>query len=947
MAGAKSFVEIQPLRDARNNRGYFADDGLPVARGVTTTRDPATGAVIATRPDPDSAFGANYINERLARQRVLDANPYYRFIRQVAGNHTLETLIDETAISQETSERIRLAKAQLHRQQQRSQDSSAEQERIRKLREQADAERDARDTLVGKKARFETASASFVAAMRAINNVIGDGIVDAGNTYETLFDRFTRVGCARYGAGGYRKTLLEARSIAEQMHQQTLARDEFKLDDAAARAAAAALGANDDAQKAAVEANKQLKTRAEQLRKSMPQTSLAALLWSTLLVVSQNSALLERIRTCGSGALFADAGALYNNASATGSKMANAMAAASTCVPAVASMMHGGANLYVDDLVTLANLVFDNEQSNATFVDGAVTVPANRLGTDNLLLMNEVSHYFWAHINKMLERANSQQAPLAKPTRRALAAPRGGPTTRVIGGIEVVFEVTDEDARLAAQGEELAGVPQEKLAGARRTLHINSDQARSLGVLVELLQPMLALVYPMLFYANEALFDDGYDVEAFAGGFSANALYMFEQVPRADGDVLAGHHLAFIGVLNLADTIVRASVRGTVVRKEDVGTLLVQDMPRQMGGPLVVVPPDPGVMRTAMNQVMTISTDARTTYNRRVVDRYLRRERALDGFAQYATTGDDIQAIDPLTVNELALLKRYSELAARNTPGTTRAAVGVSDDAAAAGSLRADKAAFVAAENAAMSVFASARPVALPVGARENDIDKFANALTTSQRYLFWQAKRTSGGNDRLRRVNRRIAQHDERGTQLEQDWALLHSRTQEWIKRTAAENAADIEAILKGDRMVEFVPTASVAMSPLNSGVIILSTLAVSAIADAYAYVGEFMPCITAAYTDSDDLVESEDYYIPFARLMRVQMRLTDAEDPPAYLLDKTESRARVSRKSALNSLRTVARADPRVVHYQDARCTCFGLGSTAGSGRIMLGAPSQRRGL
>ena len=922
MAGGRSFVEIQELRDARNNRGYYADDGLPVPRGVHTTTSAVTGAVTVTGPDANSAFGTNYINERLARQRVLDANPYYRFIRQVASGQTLETLIDEAAISQETSERIRLAKAQLHRQQQRSQDSSAEQERIRKLREQSDAERDEHDNLKAKKQRFETARASFIDAMKEINSVVGDGIVDAGNTYQSLFDRFTRVGCARYGAGGYRKTLLEARSIAEQMHQRTLAADEFKLSDAQVRAALVARE-TENVIATAIARNNELKSRADQLRKSMPKSSLAALLWATLLVVSQNSALLERIRMCGGGgALFAaGAGALYNNVAATGSKTASAMAA---CVPDVGggASLHGGANLYVDDLIALANLVFDNDQTDDA-----------RRGTNNLLLVSELSQLLWAHVNKMLERAGSKQAPLDKPSKRPPAPPQGGAQRRVIAGLDIVFEVSDEDARLAAQGEELAGVPQEKLAEARSTLYVNTDQARSLDVLVELLQPMLALCYPMLFYANEALFDDGFDVEAFAGGFSENALYIFERVPRAAA--LAGSHLAFVGILNLSDAIIRASVRQTALRKEDVGALLEQGLPSIAD-----------VMAPAMLNVMTVSNDTRRAYNKRVVDRLLRRERALDAFAQYAALGDEIQALDAFTATELALLKRYIELAGKHTPGTTRASSGTGA-AAADAALLTDKQAFVAAENAAMGVFVNARPVALPaVGVREEDIDKFKDALSTSQRFLFHQAK--TPANERMRRLNRRIAEHGERAAQLQQDWRALHDRQQEWIKRTAAENAADIEAILKGDRMVEFVPTASVAMAPLNSGVIILTTLAVSAIADAYDYLSEFVPCITSvAYTDSDDLVESDTYYVAFARLMRVQMRLTDAEFPDTYRPDKTEQRSRLSRKSALNSLRALARADPRISHFQDARCTCFGLGSTAGSGRIMPASQMQRRGL
>jgi len=864
MAGARSIVEIDDLRQARNERGYYADDGLPVARGARTS---ASGVVVG---DPESAYGEKYINERLVRQRMLDANPFYRFVRQVAGNMSLELLVDESAISQETSERIRLAKAQLHRQQQRSQDSLIEQERTKQLRKQADEERDAHDDLLAKRDRFENARERLVMSMNQINTLVAVNIGPVVlHDNRTKFDRFTRVTVARYGAGGYRRSLLEARSIVEQLHGATYTRNTAN-------------------------------PISEQLRKSMPQSSFGALLWATLFIVAQNSRLVERIRTCGGGALFASADCLYNTENASGSKLAEAMLA-SACVPVGSPNLHGGANLYADDLTALARLVFDNEQTDAA-----------RLGTDDLLLMNKLSQYLWLHVNKMLARAGSKQAPLERPTRTVAVArnANAGRTQKTVAGIVINFEVSDTDARIAASGEQVDGVPQEKLAAARRELYTNTDQARSLGVIIELLQPMLTLCYPMLFYANESTLDDGYDPEAFAGGYTENALYLLQTMPRNNVLLNADNNLAFIALLRFSESIVQASIASKAVRFEDGAALL------ELADPIYEAE-----LLEAFESVLTVSDDAGRNYHRRGVDRWLRRQRALDAFAQFATLGSELRVLEAFTDNELALLRRYNEQAKLHTPGTTR-----------------DKKTFVPAEDAAMSVFANSRPLSVPGGSVLTGIDNYDRWLTLSQRYVYLLATTGVLADNRLRRLSERIALHAERAEQFEADWNELRARTQEWVRRTAERNAADIEAILRGDTQVEYVASANVAMAPINSGVIILSTLAVSAIADSFQYLLDYVPCVTATYTDSDDLIESDLYYVAFARLVRVQMRLTDAENPSTYRADKTEERTRVSRQSALNTVRSIARSDSAVSHYADARCTCFGLGSTAGSGRAQL---------
>jgi RNase H-fold protein (predicted Holliday junction resolvase) len=872
MAGERSIIEVPELRRKRLNEGYYGDDGLPVPRGV---KDDGTA-------DPDSAYGQKYIDDRILRERILEKEPYYRFFVSVAGKKALEKFIDEGASSAETAARIRQAKLQFGEARRNRIDSAGEQARLKSLDDQAEAAASEADRLAEARDRFDTARKVFVESMRKVNDSYAPSIPDRTPTHEGIFDWFTRVACARYGAGGYRKTSTEVSNIADILHQSTLTEMVGNPADAA---------------------------NAKQLQQAMPISSTLALYWSALFIVSQNSILLERLRACAIGNLFPDQSADYNQPTPVpvlpaggarrrrGGDEDDDVDDGDICKGADRNM-NSGASVYADDIVALANLVFDNAQS-----------VGDLLGTNNLLTLEQISQLFWAHVNKMLERAKSKQPALAKPTNVTdQQPPRGGSTTKVVSGIEVQFEISDEDARVAAAGEEVEGVSQELLAAARRKFYRNQDRARSAQVLVELLRPMFLVCFPAFFYANEATFDDGYDIEAFAGGYTGNSLQVFSE------GVNNPSHLALVALFTLSDVVVRYSVIGRQpVRKADANQLLS-------------IPAPPAPLLNALDRVMTLSDDVRNTYLRRVTGRLLRRLRVIEAFAQYAIHGSAINVVDAFTKSELEALTRYSELAVKNMPATTR-----------------NKKEFVPAENNAASIFASSKPISadrLPVltddftRLRLAEIAKLTQ-LTQSERYLYVSANRNY--DRRLNTFNNRVIDLRRRAQELRDEWRLLHDRMLDIERRTEAEHDATIEKILRS-KEIEYTPTGSVAMNPLNSGVLILTKLAKAALRDAFQHVSEYIPCILTAYPTDDDLVESDDYYVVFARLVRIELRTANTDDPDIYLPDATEARTKVARKSALNSLRSIARDDRAVHHYEDARCTCFGFGQRAGSGRSGL---------
>ena len=362
-AGAREIVQMEPLRKKRREEGYYADDGYAVARGVRQKPGAAAGVV---EEDPDSPFSSKFIDDYIDREKLLRSDPVYRFLQSVVARSAITTLIDETAMTAATAERIRQAKAEFQRQRRVLVDSPAEQERLKRARDQLDAASAELTSLQGELTLFEAAKARIVAAFERINNAppsIEPIAFSFTLTYNDLFDYFTKAACARYGAGGYRRSLIETRSIAEIVHGDALRRG--------------TVGPNQNT-----------------LQKAMPSTSYAALLWSALFIIAKNAALLERLRECG-GVLFREPTAEYNQ---VGGAALGSVATAACFAGSPGA--HAGASAYASDLVALANLVFDDDN------------PA----TENLLIESRISQLLWAHINKMITRAKLSAAPLDRPT---------------------------------------------------------------------------------------------------------------------------------------------------------------------------------------------------------------------------------------------------------------------------------------------------------------------------------------------------------------------------------------------------------------------------------------------------------------------------------------------------------------------------------------------------
>ena len=271
----ETFMEVPQLKTKRRREGILPDDG-------SERREDMDGAAVR------ALYGSQWLDEAIARQKILDANPHYRFAFTVAGGHNsvLKTFIKESEISREARTRVNEAIKALVEKRRTQQDTSGEQARAQALRTQIDklhAESQALET------SWQALDHARKCLKQALNSLTTPNkfrlILDAPNTrrvYQDIFDRTTRSLVARFGASGF--------EFGADLFKTVL--QEFNV------AALAAPPAGHDP------------LIVLRVKNDTPNASLLALYWTTLMAVFNNAGLLEVI---GARKLFPDKSAYGQN----------------------------------------------------------------------------------------------------------------------------------------------------------------------------------------------------------------------------------------------------------------------------------------------------------------------------------------------------------------------------------------------------------------------------------------------------------------------------------------------------------------------------------------------------------------------------------------------------------------------------------------------------------
>ena len=520
--------------------------------------------------------------------------------------------------------------------------------------------------------------------------------------------------------------------------------------------------------------------------------------------------------------------------------------------------------LFAHDLVTLANLM--------------------RVGAaaDNLLLFDNITFLFYAHLNKMRRRGALLDEPeLQRPQPPATPSATRSRTVR-LNERDIIFDLGDDEFEALAEGEPRRLYSQDELRRIQTTLAPNQSQADTPALIESILRPMMSVWSARLFYDRD--FDAGADFQAFAGTTQLGAIRFV---------LLAGvraHPLVSV-VIATAAMLVRsfaAAERNRVVVNDLLQSMIEVDESLKKTIDLIVGP----AFSAAEVQIEAYKKVAR--------GRLIRTSSVLLCFAKFAIARADANLpLDGIDKEREEQLRRY--VAASLQAG---ARLGGTKDST-----------FAAIEDAAYNVFSNtllARGVEIVL---QIDVHRLLFAVSQQKFYNLAVTDKTDA------ELNSR--QIKAIGTLAREAKALDDLRTLRDKQLKAIDDVMHQE--LANILEEEYLPTAQSALSPLNSGVLFFSGLMMGALSAAYTTLRQTIPCVAAVYDSHNALIESDNYWELFAALVQAQVRLIDARNPTTYRPVINEPRARLQVRSALDAIRWAARSDRSIRHL--ATCSCRGL--------------------
>lgn len=826
-----TFTAIRPLQRRRKREGILPDDG-------SDRREDKAG-------DIHALYGRAWLQEAVARQRLLNASVIYQFARKVSGgsNLTIETFLKESEISRVTRERIAQATQALIKRRQDQQDTRGEQERAKDLHKQVEELRTENDKIV-------TDQSAIVAAQQCINSALFHVnekrlsfatpvrfIVVDDPRYATLFDSVTRSIVARFGPNQFDKSLILFKTVVQGLHGRLLAANRGDAD------------------------------YRERINADMPRSSELALYWSVLMAIYLKADLLERVAQNSKDKFPANSEYAKNP------------------------------EQYAADLRSLGTLLF--------------TRPASP-PTDNLLTLDEITIFFWMMLNTMIKRSsdNPASAPeLGRPLRTDLGqggVGAAGARRReiIVNDIPVTIDIPDEDLRAAVLGQDVFGVDRDKLATFRSKLYKNVDQARTAELINKILDPMLRAVWPFVFYTKYPL-NTGLDEEAFAGGYygEGRTVALFEVLDDPTPALTS-----FIGLAAFATYVFDFALKGKFQNNNWV--FLDQN---RFNGIFTEIRADVNLnaaLQQVFGAVFTTSKDTIEDYEKKVLSRYLRKERFLACFAAVAVLRRARGITMGITDTDFAALRAYDTAikAGSGPPGST------------------DDKTFATLEDAAYRAFLSSTSGNAFAGEA-----KRARYLNINLKLSIPQWSAIHDAVDQTTDENyatTKVATNTERINLLGGQEEAIQNRINLWLGRSVNDDVALLKSIIEEGAG----GNPENALSPINTGYLFFTEVYTNALQDAYTLIEDHIPCVARVY-NNDELIESELYQTRYASLVSSVLRLVDARNPKTYRPDRTEQRARLQAISPIDSLRGIARQDRAVRHWPGCGCGVVGAGGSGGN--------------
>jgi hypothetical protein len=760
-------MEVPQLKEKRKKEGILPDDGSRRREDVYDDILPTdTDAVKAHKRSLMALYGREWLDEAVARQRMLDSNPHYRFAFTVAGGHNsvLKTFIKESDISREARDRVGKATAALVERRRGQQDTSGEQARAKSLRADIEKLQTERQDITNNWRSLEFARTCLKQALTRIADPLRIRlkyamVYTAAQFYEEMFDKVTRSLVARFGTRGY--------EFGADLFKTVL--QEFNLD---------------SLQRLTTD-----QPTVDRIKNDMPNSSLLALYWTTLLAIYNNASLLDTIaKEVGERKLFPPK-------SAYGLEP----------------------QLYAKDLRSLAVIVFT----------AAAATPA----TSNLLLFDEITVYMWRMINLMIERSvedKKDAKTLARPTALAGSRPPRSRTI-IVNNIEITLDVADEDLVSSISGQEVFGVDRDKLAEMRAKPYNNIDQPRTAALMTALLEPMFVSVWNSLFYTKRARSDDGLDDEAFAGGYYDNGrvVDLFQPTPGTSSAQRSIIGLAIVAIEMFNSCLTKKQAVAAGIPFDGIIFAATALTRFDTANPDLKAP-----FRTKFATRFDVSADSVKRYENDILGRYLRREKVLACLAQAVLIKRRFGFTQGVSESDFAALQAYVSDVNTNTPGAR------------------NKSEFAVREDAAMRVFDTVTATTAVDDVNEDD-PPFINPaavgiLTDSQSVFVEDALANSAasvyGVELLRRIDERLA------TLSEQE-RLLNERISQWLRTSLADEQGALQQII----MYGAGGSTENALSPINTGFLFFTELYTNALKDAFKWIEDYLPCLARQFSSDD----------------------------------------------------------------------------------------------
>jgi hypothetical protein len=200
-------------------------------------------------------------------------------------------------------------------------------------------------------------------------------------------------------------------------------------------------------------------------------------------------------------------------------------------------------------------------------------------------------------------------------------------------------------------------------------------------------------------------------------------------------------------------------------------------------------------------------------------------------------------------------------------------------------------------------------------------LDEANSLLRTDSAMQFYRTFRSDISRDSS--VSTQLAAVDAIERKDEEEQLKIYVALETQRRERIEANQEKVALTLQQALVDNYVPTASVALSPMNSGLLFYTDVTISALSAAYSILQQHVPCVVRNFRSSDQLIVSDEYSHAYAALVNSQVRLADTRNPTTYRQTVHETRARLQARSALDQFRQVCGADKGIRHVQG--CTCL----------------------